>query len=578
MELDSPYSAKIWRKNWDPGVDDLPASVWETTYTRAIRDTFERFPDKMAFEFRGVEFTFGQLDRYSNQFANTLIAHGFKKGDVVAINQPNTPQFVIAYVGALKAGCIVSGLSPLLTEEQMQYQLADLGSGNRKVCLVTLDIIHEKRFSSIATRVPGTMLVITSNIIAFLPKIMQVLGKALKKVPHGKVRPIAGTTTLDFMAMLKTAPATMPDVAITPDDVAYIMYTGGTTGPSKGAIITHRNLMADLLIVHNWLKWEPGAGLAVSGFPFFHMGGLFFLENCIFLGWSLPLIPDPRNVDHICTVIKKYKPDVLLNVPTLFQMLLKSPKFHALDHSTLKYMISGAAPFPKESQEELESVTGKNKLIELYGMTEVCASSMMNPVVGKKKLGTVGMPLPNIDLKLVDPQDHKEVPLGEPGEICVRGPMVFQGYLNMPEETAATIDADGYLHTGDVGIMDEDGYIRIVDRTKDMIIVGGYKVFSAKVENMFAEHPAIDLIALVGSPNPERPGSEIVKAYVQLRPEWADPGKHEQVKQDLIAYAKQRCTPHETPKAFEFLNPIPLTAVGKVDKKVLRAAARAATA
>ncbi|MEX2682152.1 MAG: class I adenylate-forming enzyme family protein, partial [Candidatus Sigynarchaeota archaeon] len=352
------------------------------------------------------------------------------------------------------------------------------------------------------------------------------------------------------------------------------MYTGGTTGPSKGAIITHRNLMADLLIVHNWLKWKPGSGLAVSGFPFFHMGGLFFLENCMYLGWSLPLIPDPRNVKHMCAVIKKYKPDVLLNVPTLFQMLLKSPEFRSLDHSTVKYMISGAAPFPKESQEELEKVVGRNKLIELYGMTEVCASSMMNPVVGKKKLGTVGMPLPNIDLKLVDPGSGKEVPLGEAGEICVRGPMVFKGYLNKPEETAATIDADGYLHTGDVGVMDEDGYIRIVDRTKDMIIVGGYKVFSSKVENVLAEHPAVDLVALVGVPNPERPGSEIVKAYVQLRPDFSQPDRREALKQDFLAYAKQHCTPHETPKIVDFVSQMPLTSVGKVDKKALRAEAR----
>ncbi|NMC07889.1 MAG: long-chain fatty acid--CoA ligase [Candidatus Lokiarchaeota archaeon] len=568
------YGQRIWKKHWDAGVDDLPASAWETTYTRAIRPAFEKFPGKMAFEFLGVEITFSELDMYSNQFANMLIANGFTKGDIVAINQPNTPQFVIAYIGTLKAGCVVSGLSPLLSEEQMKYQLNDLGTHGKKVCLVTLDIVLEKRFSKIAADVPATTLVVASSIAAFLPKIKQVLGKALKKIPSGKVAPVAGKTVLDFMHVMKTAPKTLPAIDITPDDTAYIMYTGGTTGPSKGAIITHRNLMADLLIVHHWLKWQPGAGLAVSGFPFFHMGGLFFLENCMYLGWSLPLIPDPRNVKHMCSVIKKYKPDVLLNVPTLFQMLLKSPEFRAIDHSTVKYMISGAAPFPKESQEELESVVGRNKLIELYGMTEVCASSMMNPVVGRKKLGTVGLPLPNIDLKLVDPVSRKDVPLGEPGEICVRGPMVFKGYLNKPEETANAIDVDGFVHTGDVGVMDEDGYIKIVDRTKDMINVGGYKVFSAKVENVLSEHPAVDLIALIGVPNPERPGSEIVKAYVQLRPDFSQPERSESIKQDLIAYAKQHCTPHETPKYVEIVNPMPLTSIGKVDKKVLRASAR----
>nr|MDO8115263.1 AMP-binding protein [Candidatus Sigynarchaeota archaeon] len=385
----SIYSQKIWKKNWDEGVNDLPASTWETTYTRAIRRSFEQFPTKMAFEFLGIEVTFNELEAYSNQFANMLIENGFQKGDIVALNLPNTPQFVIAYIGTLKAGCIVSGLSPLLTEDQMQYQLNDLGvDGKKRICLVTLDVVIEKRFSKIADKVPSVSVVVTSNIASFLPKIKQILGKALKRIPFGEVSPLPGKKIIDFMEMVKLASTKLPNVDITPDDTAYIMYTGGTTGPSKGAIITHRNLMADLLIVHNWLKWEPGGGLAVSGFPFFHMGGLFFLENCMFLGWSLPLIPDPRNVDAMCKVIKKYHPNVLLNVPTLFQMLLKSSKFRALDHSTVEYMISGAAPFPKESQEELERVVGKNKLIELYGMTEVCASSMMNPVHGQKKLGT----------------------------------------------------------------------------------------------------------------------------------------------------------------------------------------------
>lgn len=565
----SVYENRIWKAHWDEGVDDLPENSWDTTYTQAIRPTFEKFPDKMAIEFLGVQFSFGELDIYSNQFANMLLKESFEKGDIVAINQPNTPQFVIAYVGALKAGCIVSGLSPLLTEEQLTYQINDLGSKNKRICLVTLDIIFEKRIVKIAENIPSVKVIVVSNIATFLPKIKQLLGKALKQIPSGKVSPICGKKVIEFMSILKM-PKDLPTIEITPDDIAYIMYTGGTTGPSKGAIITHRNLMADLLIVHHWLKWEPGSGLAVSGFPFFHMGGLFFLENTIFLGWSMPLIPDPRNVEYICKVIKKFKPRVLLNVPTLFQMLLKNKKFRVMDHSTIEYMISGASPFPVESQKELESIVGENKLIELYGMTEVCASSMMNPVKGVKKLGTVGMPLPNIDLKLVDHLTGKEVSLGEAGEICVRGPMVFQGYLNKPEETANAIDVDEFMHTGDVGVMDDDGYIRIVDRTKDMIIVGGYKVFSAKVENVLAKHPAVDLIALVGVPNPERPGSEIVKAYVQLRPEFVQEDNSKAIKQQLIEYARAHCTPHEVPRTVEIISSMPLTSVGKVDKKLLR--------
>jgi len=194
----------------------------------------------------------------------------------------------------------------------------------------------------------------------------------------------------------------------------------------------------------------------------------------------------------------------------------------------------------------------------------------MNPSLGKKKLGTVGMPFLNVELKLVDPETSKEVPLGEPGEICVRGTLVMQGYFNKPEETKKAIDADGYMHSGDVGIMDEDGYIRIVDRTKDMIIVGGFKVFSAKIEDVLSKHPAIGMIALIGLPNPDRPGSEIVKAYIQLNPDFEYDGNEDALKEDITAFAKENCAPYEVPKIIEFAKELPLTVIGKIDKKILR--------
>jgi len=207
--------------------------------------------------------------------------------------------------------------------------------------------------------------------------------------------------------------------------------------------------------------------------------------------------------------------------------------------------------------------------LELYGMTETSPVSTMNPSNGLKKLGTVGMPFQNVELKIVDPGTNKEVPLGEAGEICVKGPLVMKGYYNKPEETKKAIDDDGYMHTGDVGIMDEDGYIRIVDRTKDMIIVGGYKVFSSKVEDVLSKHPAIDMLALIGLANPDRPGSEIVKAFIQLTPEYQDKDK-KALENEIIEFAKEKCAPYEVPKIIEFSKEIPLTAVGKIDKKVLR--------
>ena len=218
----------------------------------------------------------------------------------------------------------------------------------------------------------------------------------------------------------------------------------------------------------------------------------------------------------------------------------------------------------------LESIIGEGKLLEVYGMTETSPLSTMNPSKGKKKLGTVGMPFLNTHIKLVDPVSGEDVPLGEPGEVCVNGPLVMKGYFNKPEATAQAVDGDGYMHTGDVGIMDEEGYIKLVDRTKDMIIVGGFKVFSSKVEDILAQHPAISVLALIGVENPDRPGSEIVKAYIQLTPEAIKDSGEDALKENIIAFAREKCSPYEVPKIIEFMDEIPLTAVGKIDKKVLR--------
>jgi len=567
---------KFWKKSWDDGITDFDPELWETTYIDAIRPTFENFLNKMAFEFLGIEITFGELDKYSNQFANFLIDSGFQKGDIVGHNLPNTPQFMIAWLGTLKAGCVFSGVSPLLSSEQMQYQLSDLGSGGKKVGIVTLDAIFEHRLKEIAPKLPQLELIITTNIADFLPKFKQVLGKLLKKIPTGKVIPLEGKKVVNFMDILKNYSTKLPDVELTPDDLAYIIYTGGTTGPPKGAMLTHRSAVADLTIVMRWLNWEEnrGGGTALSGFPLFHIAGLFFCENCVFLGWSQILVPDPRDTNLIVKKIEKYKPTALVNVPSLFQMLIKHPKFKKLDHSELDVCISSASPFPLESKKELESIVGEGKLLEVYGMTETSPLSVMNPYRGTRKLGSIGLPLPNCDIKLVDPVTGKEVGIGEPGEICVKGAMVMIGYLNKPEETKMAIDGDGYMHSGDVGIFDKEGYLRIVDRTKDMIIVGGFKVFSTKLEDVLTAHPAIEMIATIGIPNPDRPGSELVKAYIQIDPDYSYDGNEEALKEDIIKFAKEKCAPYEVPKIIEFTEELPLTLVGKVDKKRLRKEAR----
>jgi len=565
------YAERFWKKSWDAGLEDLKPEEYETTYVDMIKRVFEEAADKTALSYLGVEINFSELDTYANQFANMLMDNGFTKGDIVGINLPNLPEYVITLIGALRAGCVISGVSPLLSAEQIKYQLNDLGSTGRKVGLVTLDAIFAGHIVKIAPDIPNLKLVVATSVAGFLPKIKQVLGKLLKKVPSGKVVPLDGITVLDFHRdILKASPTESRNVELTPDDLGWIQYTGGTTGAPKGAMLNHRNAAHNILSINKWLGWEWGRGTLLSAFPMFHIAGLTVCESALFFGWPQVLIPNPRDTDHICKEMAKYKPTNLANVPSLYQMLMANPKFKELDHSELGICISAAAPFPKESQQELEAIIGEGKLLELYGMTETSPVATMNPSKGPKKLGTIGLPFLNVDCKLVDPGSAEEVPLGEAGEICVKGPLVMQGYFNMPGETELAIDTDGYMHTGDVGIMDEDGYIKIVDRTKDMIIVGGFKVFSSKVENTISEHPAIGLLALIGMDNPDRPGSEIVKAYIQLDPDFQFDGDENALKNDIVAFAKEKCAPYEVPKIIEFMEEIPLTAVGKIDKKVLR--------
>jgi long-chain acyl-CoA synthetase len=558
---------QFWRKSYDPGIEDLDPSKWETTYVEATKPVFEKFPNKLAFAFMGVEVSFAELNRYANRFANMLLSNGLKKGDVVAINLPNIPEYIIAWLGILRAGCVVSGCSPLLSAEEMRYQLKDSNAKG----LVTLDAIFAARLVEIIDDLPDLKLVATTSVGSFLPKIKMVLGQMLKKIPKGKVTPLPGRIVVDVKQVVNEPQysADYPKVDLTPDDLAYIQYTGGTTGSPKGAMLTHRNAVSDLLIVQYWLSWEEGKGLALSGFPFFHIAGLFFNENCIFLGWTQILIPNPRDTKHICKELKKYRPTALVNVPSLFQMLIAEPMFKELDHSNLESCISAAAPFPEESQKQLESIVGAGKLLEVYGMTETSPLTTMNPSKGKKKLGSIGLPLENTDLALKDPDTGQVVGVEEPGEICVKGPQVMTGYFNKPEETKLVFDDDGYFHTGDVAIMDEDGYLRIVDRTKDMLIVGGFKVFSKRVEEILTEYPAVEMIALIGVPNPDRPGSELVKAYLTLLPEYKTRDK-EEIKAELLQYSKDKLAPYEVPKIIEIRDELPLTVIGKVDKKVLR--------
>jgi long-chain acyl-CoA synthetase len=404
-----------------------------------------------------------------------------------------------------------------------------------------------------------------------LNPIKKFLGKLLNKIPSGKVEPIDKLNFFDFKTIIENYPnGNPPKVKLNPkEDIAFIQYTGGTTGTPKGAMIPHFNEVYNILQLDHWWEKDTGFGkeVVISGLPFCHMGGLFMGIGLVYYAGAQLLIPDPRELDYMIDLIEEWKPSFMANVPTVYTMFLENPRFREIDLSSIRQYISGGGPFPAEHIKEFEEVVGHNKVLELYGMTETGPLITCNPYFGKRKIGTVGLPIPNTQVKIVDIENKKqEVSIGEAGEIAVKGPQVFKGYWNKPKETEQAF-RDGWFYTGDVGIMDEEGYITIVDRTKDMIIVGGCKVFSVEVDNKMSKHPAIQLASSIGVPDPKRPGSERVKLYVSLK----DGHKaDEDLKEDIMEYAKTYLAKHKVPKKIKFVNNLPLTPIGKVDKKALR--------
>jgi len=566
--LMSAYESKPWLQWYDEGVKP-EIEIPDKTYLDFLEEGLSENSDRPAFHFLGNTSTFEDLDNFSSRFAAYLAKNGFGTDDVVGINLPNIPQFLIAMAGAIRAGCVVSGVSPLLTPKELAHQLNDSGA---KV-LVTLDAFFEEKLLKIKENVPGLKTIIVANLGDFLPLPKRFLGKLLKKIPTGKIEDISGKDVISFSRILKEFPAQKPDIKITPDNTCLIQYTGGTTGPSKGVVLTHRNIVANTIHANTWLDVQLGEDISCSAFPFFHLAGLGLGLQMMALANPQILVPDPRNTDLICKDIVKYNPTFMYNVPTLYQMLLDNPVFQSIDFCNCRNCISGAAPFSVESINAFEGVVGKNKVVEAYGMTESSPGITMNPYKGKKKVGSVGIPFPNTRVKLMDVNDGTtEVPVGEPGELIANGPQVMKCYFNKPEETKNTlreINGETWLYTGDVARMDEDGFFFIVDRTKDMLLVGGYNVYSKQIEETLYELPFIEFCAIIGLPNKERPGSELVKAVIQVKSSEKSSDKTVLEKQ-VIEHCRENLSPYKVPRIIEFVDAIPLTAVGKVDKKALR--------
>ncbi|MBN2284406.1 MAG: AMP-binding protein [Deltaproteobacteria bacterium] len=552
------YAEKPWLKHYDKHVPPT-LTYEEKTFAEQFKDVVSKYPDKTALIYMGKHITYRELDLLSNQLAQYLIKIGLKPDDVVGLHMPNIPAHYIGIVGVQKAGCVSTGLSPLLTPYEMEHQLNDSGA---KV-IMTIDLLYEK-IAEVAGKTKFST-VIVAEVADFLPGVKRVLGKLLKKIPTAEVTPLAGKTVIRFMDAIRGMPTEPVNIKRTFDDTIFMMYTGGTTGPAKGAVLTHRGYMSNRLQVLKWLDMVPEE-VALSAFPLFHIAGLALGGFSMTYGATQICVPNPRDSEFIIKAIKANKPTIIVNVPTVFFELMKRPAFKELDLSGVKWCLSAAAPFPPDYIGELESVIGKNRFIELYGMTETSPVSCCNPRYGTKKPASIGMPMPDTEFKLIDPETGQPAKLGEPGEIAVRGPQLMTGYHGKPEETANAV-RDGWMFTGDVAKMDEDGYFYIVDRVKDMVIVSGFKVFTRELDDVLSKHPDVDMAASVGIPDPARPGSERVGVAIVLKPGVA---RDEAEKAKLLTFMRENMAPYKVPKVIEFMNELPTSGVGKVLKRELK--------
>ncbi len=548
-----------WLKHYDNHVKPT-LDYEEKSFVEKFTEVVAKYPQKTALIYMGRQITFEELDSLSNRLANYLIEIGLQPDDVVGLHLPNVPAHYIGIVAVQKAGCVSTGLSPLLTSSEMKHQLKD---SNTKV-IITLDILHEK-IAEAGPDMPFST-VIVSEIADFLPGVKRVLGKLLKKIPTAEIQPVPGKETIRFMEVIKNSPEEAVSVKRTFDDLIYMMYTGGTTGPAKGAMLSQRSYMCNRHQVLTWLDLQPD-DVALSAFPLFHIAGLALGGFTMTHGITQVCVPNPRDVDFLINALKTYHPTFVVNVPTVFFELLKKPEFKELqlrDH--LKWCLSAAAPFPAEYIKELEEIIGTGNFIELYGMTEMSPVMICNPRYGTKKAGSIGIPVSDTDVKLIDPESGLEAAVGDTGEIVIRGPQLMNGYYNRPDETANAVK-EGWMYTGDVAKMDEDGYFYIVDRVKDMAIISGYKVFTREIDEILTEHPDVEIAAAVGIPDPERPGSERVGCAIVLKP--GIKGDNEEMNK-IMQYLRDSVAPYKVPKVIKFVDELPTSGVGKILKREVK--------
>lgn len=561
---------KPWLREYDSGVPstiDYP----KVPLHRFLLDAAATYPSKPILIYGGVveplgnalmdtTMSYRELLESSQRFAAALQGLGVEKGDRVAVHLPNCPQFLIAYYATLMVGGIVVPCNPQYVARELKHQLNDSGAKVAVTLSLTYPVVKQIRGDTQLEHV------VVTNIKEYFPGLLKFLfGVAVEK-KEGHFQDISSDpSTYWFQDLLAQAPASPQPVDVRPEDTGVLMYTGGTTGVSKGAQLTHRNLVANAIQVRWWMfDSKRGEEVMMAALPLFHSYAMTVCMNhTIFIGGTMILIPNPRILDHVLKSINRHKPTLFPGVPAMYVAVANHPDIGRYDVSSIRACISGAAGLPPEVQAGFEKLTG-GKLVEGYGLSEATPVTHCNPIFGKRKDGSwIGVPFPDTTSTIMDLETGtKELEAGELGELCIRGPQVMKGYWNMPTETANAL-RDGWLHTGDIARMDSDGFFQIVDRKKDMILgTGGYNIYPREIEDVLYEHPKVEEAAVAGVPVGKEKG-ERVKAYIVLK-------EGETATEDeILGYCRENLAYYKVPKFVEFRTELPKTMVGKILRRVL---------
>ncbi|MCL4529813.1 MAG: long-chain fatty acid--CoA ligase [Chloroflexi bacterium] len=553
-----------WLAHYDKGVPSTIEYPKQPLH-HFLEESARKYPDRACTIFKGAAITYKEMNEGSDRLAAALADMGVKKGDRVGIFMPNTPQFVMAYFGILKAGGVVVATNPLYTPTEIEHQASDAG--------IEIMFVMTNFYKTIKAAQPKTKIkkLIVTNIKEALPPVLRVLF-TLAKEKKGGFRIEGGLAEGDVWMkdlLAKYQPSQRPKLDIGPDDTALFQYSGGTTGVSKAAVAMHRNVVANTMQMKAWiLTAEDGKEVVLMAIPLFHVYGMVAgMHFALASGASMVMIPNARDIPDVLENINKYHPTIFPGVPTLYNAINNRPEVAAgkIDLSSIKACISGSAPLMRETKEKFEKLSG-GKVFEGYGLSEAPTATHCNPLLGVNKTGSIGMPMSDVDVKIINLDDGEtEMPMGEIGEIVVNGPQVMKGYHNMPTETANTLrkDKDGkvWLYTGDIARMDEDGYFYIVDRKKELIKPGGYQVWPREVEEAIAAFPKVLEVGVAGIPDPYR--GETVKAWIVLRP------GETATEAEIKAFCKERLAAYKVPTHYEFRSELPKTTVGKILRREL---------